>query len=115
MMINDTLREHLDRTVVTYLDDILIYTDGNLEQHVKDVQQILTKLQERRLKVNLKKCEFYVKETEFLGFIIGVDSIRIDPAKITSIKEWPTPKNLKEVQSFLRLANYNRKFILGYS
>ncbi|CAD0043000.1 unnamed protein product [Aureobasidium pullulans] len=115
MMINDTLREYLDRTVVAYLDDILIYTDGNLEQHVKDVQQVLTKLQERRLKANPKKCEFHVKETEFLGFIIGVDGIRIDPAKITSIKEWPTPKNLKEVQSFLGLANYNRKFISGYS
>ncbi|CAD0055203.1 unnamed protein product [Aureobasidium pullulans] len=115
MMINDTLREYLDRTVVAYLDDILIYTNGNLEQHVKDVQQVLTKLQERRLKANPKKCEFHVKETEFLGFIIGVDGIRIDPAKITSIKEWPTPKNLKEVQSFLGLANYNRKFISGYS
>jgi transposase InsO family protein len=115
MMINDTLREYLDITVVAYLDDILIYTDGNLEQHVKDVQQVLTKLQERRLKANPKKCEFHVKETEFLGFIIGVDGIRIDPAKITSIKEWPTPKNLKEVQSFLGLANYNRKFISGYS
>ena len=75
----------------------------------------MTKLKERRLKANLKKCEFYVKETKFLGFIIRVDGIRIDPTKITLIKEWPTPKNLKEVQSFLRLANYNRKFIAGYS
>ncbi|KAG9814520.1 hypothetical protein KCU63_g19795, partial [Aureobasidium melanogenum] len=115
MMINDTLREYLDITVVAYLDDILIYTDGDLNQHIKDVQQVLAKLEERRLKANPKKCEFHVKETEFLGFIIGIDGIRIDPAKITSIKEWPTPKNLKEVQSFLGLANYNRKFISGYS
>ena len=115
MMINDTLKEYLDRIVVAYLDDILIYTDGDLEQHIKDVQQVLTKLQERNLKANPKKCEFHVKNTEFLGFIIRVDGIRIDSAKITSIKDWPTPKNLKEVQSFLRLANYNRKFIAGYS
>lgn len=115
MMINDTLKEYLDRTVVAYLDDILIYTNGDLKQHIKDVQQVLTKLQERNLKANPKKCEFHVKNTEFLGFIIGVDGIRIDPSKITSIKEWPTPKTVKDVQSFLGLANYNRKFIAGYS
>ena len=115
MMINDTLREHLDKTVVAYLDDILIYTTGTLQEHVHDVQQVLTKLQARNLKANPKKCEFHTKETEFLGFIIGVDGIRIDPSKIAAIKEWPTPTCVKDIQSFLGLTNYNRKFVESYS
>ena len=62
-----------------------------------------------------EKCKFYKKEIEFLGFIINTTRIKIDLKKVQSIKEWPTPKNVTEIQAFLGLANYNRKFVKGYS
>lgn len=62
-----------------------------------------------------EKCEFHKKSVKFLSFIIGTDGVRIDPEKTKSVEEWPTPKTVKDIQSFLGLANYNRKFIPNYS
>lgn len=62
-----------------------------------------------------ENCEFHKKSVKFLGFIIGTDGVKIDPEKTKSIKEWPTPKIVRDIQSFLGLANYNRKFIPEYS
>ena len=62
-----------------------------------------------------EKCKFYKKEIEFLGFIINTTGIKMDPKKIQSIEEWLTPKTVTEIQAFLGLANYNRKFVEGYS
>jgi hypothetical protein len=66
-------------------------------------------------KTALEKYEFHKKSVKFLGFIIGTDGVKIDLGKIQSIKEWPTLRNVTDVQSFLGLANYNRKFIQDYS
>jgi hypothetical protein len=114
-LINDTLRDLLDITVVAYIDDILIYTKGSLEDHIKDVQAVFERLGTVDFKTAPEKCEFHKKSVKFLGFIIGTDGVKIDPGKIQSIKEWPTPRNVTDVQSFLGLANYNRKFIQDYS
>ncbi|KAI6789405.1 hypothetical protein KC331_g215 [Hortaea werneckii] len=114
-MINDTLRDLLDITVIAYVDDILIFTTGSLEQHIRDVQAVFERLNTTTFKTAPEKCEFHKKTVKFLGFIISKDGVRIDPAKTTSIQEWPTPKTVKDIQSFLGLANYNRKFIKDYS
>lgn len=114
-MINDTLRDLLDISVIAYVDDILIYTTGSLQDHIKDVQAVFERLSATTFKTAPEKCEFHKKSVKFLGFIIGTDGVKIDPEKIKSIEEWPTPTNLKGVQSFLGLANYNRKFIKDYS
>lgn len=114
-MINDTLRDLLDISVIAYVDDILIYTTGSLQNHIKDVQAVFERLSATTFKTAPEKCEFHKKSVKFLGFIIGTDGVKIDPEKIKSIEEWPTPTNLKGVQSFLGLANYNRKFIKDYS
>jgi len=114
-MINNVLRDLLDITVIAYLDDILIFTKGSREQHTKDVQEVFKRLARTTFKTAPEKCEFYKKEVKFLGFIMSQNGIKIDPEKTKSIEEWPTPKNLTEVQSFLGLANYNRKFIKDYS
>ena len=87
MLINETLREHLDRTVIAYLDNILIYTKGDLEQYILDVQQVLDKLLKKNLRAVLEKYEFYKKEVNFLGFIVGVNGIRMDPAKVRDVQE----------------------------
>ncbi len=114
-MINDTLRDLLDVTVIAYIDDIVIYTKGSREQHAKDVAAVFERLSRTTFKTAPNKCEFFKKEIEFLGFLIGTDGIKIDPKKTTSIVEWPVPKTVKEVQAFLGLANYNRKFVKDYS
>jgi transposase InsO family protein len=114
-MINDVLRDLLDVTVIAYIDDIVIYTKGSREQHAKDVSAVFERLSKTTFKTAPHKCEFFKKEIEFLGFLIGTDGIKIDPKKTTSIVEWPIPKTVKDVQAFLGLANYNRKFVKDYS
>ena len=114
-MINDVLSDLIDITVIAYIDDILIFTKGSREQHAKDVAAVLERLSTTSFKTAPEKCEFFRKEVTFLGFIIGTNGIKIDPEKTSSIRDWPTPKNVKDIQSFLGLANYNRKFVKDYS
>lgn len=92
-----------------------MYTKGDLPRHQVEVKHVLNALEAYHLKANSKKCEFHKEEVEFLGFFVGRKGIRIDPQKTKSVREWPIPKNVKEVQSFLGLANYNRRFIKDYS
>jgi hypothetical protein len=113
--INDLLRDLLNITVVAYVDDILIFTKGDKKQHVRDVQEVFKRLSESDFRTAPEKCEFYKTEVEFLGNIISTEGFRPDPRKTKSITEWPTPTSVKEVQAFLGLANYNRKFIQGFS
>jgi len=84
-LVNDTLKRLLNKKVIVYLDDILIYTTGTLEEHIRDVREVFDKLQERNLRIAPEKCEFYKKEVKFLGFIVGVNGIKIDPDKTKSV------------------------------
>ena len=113
-LINDTLREYLDDFVSAYLDDILIFSD-TYEEHVRHVTQVLRKLQERDLPVKLSKCEFHKHEVRFLGYIVSEKGLSADPVKIESIRDWPQPTTVKEIQAALGLFNYYRKFIEGFS
>ena len=112
--ITDVLREYMDVTCVIYLDDILIFSE-NKGEHTKHVKQILAKLQEAKLYAKLSKCQFSVKKTEFLGYIIEPGEITTDPRKVQAIVEWDTPRNIKDVQSFLGFANFYRRFMKEYS
>ncbi|GIZ39172.1 hypothetical protein CKM354_000256300 [Cercospora kikuchii] len=114
-MVNDILRDLLDICVIAYMDDILVYTKGSLEKHKRQVQGVFERLSRVGFRTAPEKCEFHKKEVKFLGFIINTRGIAIDPEKIGSIKTWPIPKTVKDVQSFLGLANYNPKFIKDYS
>ncbi|TMD69294.1 MAG: DDE-type integrase/transposase/recombinase [Chloroflexi bacterium] len=113
-LINNALREYLDKICVVYLDDILIYSKTKKE-HKRHVKLILQALKRWNLKIDLDKSQFHKEEVEFLGHIIGVNGIRIDPRKVKAILEWPQPKTLSELQQFLGLANYYRRFIKHYS
>ncbi|KAI3375591.1 hypothetical protein L3Q82_003911 [Scortum barcoo] len=115
-LINDVLRDFLNRFVfVYYLDDILIYS-RNLPDHQLHVRQpVLQRLLENRLFVKKEKCEFHASQVDFLGFIIKEGCVQADPAKVRAVAEWPIPTNRKLLQRFLGFANFYRRFIRNYS
>lgn len=113
-LINNVLRTHLDKTVVAYLDDILVYSK-TLEEHVVHVKQVLECLRKADLRLNPEKCEFHKDEVEFLGFVVGRYGVKMSATKIQVVKDWPTPKNVKGIQEFLGFVNFNRRFIKDYS
>jgi len=94
--INKVLMEHIDMCCIVYLDDVLIYSH-TLQQHRKDVSNILEAIQKSRMKVKPSKCEFHQSETEYLGFIIGQEWVKTDPVKTQAIWDWTTPKKIKEI------------------
>jgi hypothetical protein len=113
-MMNDIFKDLLDRFVIVFLDDILIFSK-NIEEHVQHVQIILDRLRKFNLYAKLEKCVFHVQSIDFLGFIISADGISMDPAKTKSIIDWKTPKSAKDIQVFLGFANFYRIFIDGFS
>jgi len=112
--INDVLSDYLDDFVISYIDDILIYSN-NIEEHHEHVKLVLKKLLENNLYVKLEKCEFDVEQTTFLGYVISKNGLEMDENKVKAILEWPIPKNVKEVQSFIGLCNYYRIFIKDFA
>ena len=112
--IDSCLRPYLDHFVVVYLDDILIYS-GDVNAHTDQVRQVLQSLGEWGLFCKLEKCEFDVTSVEFLGYIISPQGIQMDPARLATIREWPAPGALREMQSFLGFCNFYRRFIHKYS
>jgi predicted aspartyl protease len=110
---NEVLFDYLDDFCTAYLDDILIYSDDPLE-HEEHVRKVLQRLREAGLQVDIKKTEFHVTRTKYLGFIISTDGIEVDPEKISAIVNWKFPTTVKGVQSFLGFCNFYRRFIESY-
>ena len=112
--INDVLREFLDDFCEAMLDDIMIYSDTH-QEHEKHVILVLTALRKAQLYVKAEKCAFHQSQVDFLGYRISGEGVSMDPAKISSVLTWPTPKSVKEIQAFLGFANFYRRFISNYS
>ena len=112
--INSVLHEFLDKFASAYLDDIIVYSKSKKE-HREHVRKILQALQKAGLQIDIKKCEFTVQETKYLGLIITSDGIKMDPQKVKAILDWKFPMGIKDLQSFLGFANFYRRFIKGYS
>jgi hypothetical protein len=100
--------------VEIYLDDLLIHS-VTIEQHYKHLEVVLKRLKEANLKLNFKKCYWFRKTLKFLGHIVSEGEIRVDPAKIEIINNWQTPRNVVQIQQFLGLSGYYRKFILHFA
>ena len=113
-LINDVLRPYLDVFCVAYLDDILIFSK-NLSDHIPHVKAVLSALLTSGLFLNGEKCIFHAPSVSFLGYIIAENGFTMDPEKVACISNWPLPKNLKDVQSFLGFCNFYRRFISDYS
>ncbi|XP_028550837.1 uncharacterized protein LOC110096704 [Dendrobium catenatum] len=113
-LMNEILRPALGRYCVVYFDDILVFS-RSLEDHCTHLSQILDILREHKLYLNLTKCEFAKSTVHFLGFIISSQGVHVDPQKIRAITDWPTPRSVTEVRSFIGLANFYRRFIRGFS
>jgi len=106
MMMNDLFWDLINQgDTTTFIDDILVATNTE-EGHDKLVEEVLRRLEENDLFVKPKKYRWKVREVEFLGVIIGLKGVEIQKEKVEGVLNWPIPKNIKEVQKFLGLANY---------
>ena len=112
--INDVLEDILGVFAFCYIDDIIVFSP-DLETHYEHLSEVLRRLRKAGLFAKLEKCEFCVPYLDFLGHRISCDGIFMDPKKVSSILEWPVPLNVKQLQSFLGLANYYRRFIPGFA
>ncbi|KAJ0481098.1 putative nucleotidyltransferase, Ribonuclease H [Helianthus annuus] len=113
-LMNRVCKSYLDKFVIVFIDDILIYskTKAKHEQHLRAVLELLKKEQ---LYAKFSKCEFWLREVQFLGHVVNGDGIHVDPTKIEAIKDWETPKTPTEIRQFLGLAGYYRRFIENFS
>jgi hypothetical protein len=104
----------LDKFLVVFIDDILIYSK-NEEEHAKHLHIVLTRIREHQLYAKFSKCIFWLEEIQFLGHILSVNGIVVDPSKVKDILEWKLPTTVHQVRSFLGLAGYYCRFIPNFS
>ena len=98
-VMNGVFRTYLDKFVVVFIDDILIYSKDK-EEHTNHLRTMLQTLRKHQLYAKLKKCEFWLTEVTFLGHAVTKEGIKVDPQKINAVTEWPRPTNVTEVRSF---------------
>lgn len=108
------LREYLDVFCFVYLEDILIFSKSD-EEHMEHIEKIFSALSEHKLTASAEKCAFFQTSVVFLGFVISVTGISMDPKKLSTIADWPYPKNLSDLQRFLGFTNFYRRFIPSFS
>ncbi|GKD76405.1 putative reverse transcriptase domain-containing protein [Tanacetum coccineum] len=113
-LMNRVFRPYLDKFVIMFIDDILIYSKTRKE-HEMHLGLVLELLKKEKLYAKFSKCEFWLREVQFLGYVINANGIHVDPSKIKAVKNWKAPITPSEVCSFLGLAGYYRRFIEDFS
>jgi hypothetical protein len=106
-LMNSVFMPELDKFVVVFIDDILIYSK-NEEEHAQHLRIVLTRLREHQLYAKFSKCAFWLEEIQFLGHVLSARGIAVDPSKVKDILEWKPPTTVHQVRSFLGLAGYYR-------
>ena len=113
-LMNKVFMEYLDKFVVVFIDDILIYYKTE-EEHEEHLRLVLQKLREHQLFAKLSKCDFWLKEVSFLGHVISNGGVAISPKNVAGVLKWSPPQTVGEIRSFLGMARYYRRFIEGFS
>jgi hypothetical protein len=113
-LMNNVLSKFLNKFVLVFIDDILIYSK-NREEHEEHLRLVLQVLREHHIYAKFSKCDFFQKQIHYLGHVISEEGVAIDPDKIISIMEWPTPKDVSDIGSFMGLEEYYKRFIKGFS
>ncbi|GJY58982.1 putative reverse transcriptase domain-containing protein [Tanacetum coccineum] len=113
-LMNRVCKPYLDKFVIVFIDDILIYSK-NKEEHEKHLKIILELLKNEQLYAKFSKCDFWLESVQFLSHVINNKGVHVDPAKVEAIRNWSAPTTPKEVRQFLGLAGYYRRFIEGFS
>lgn len=111
---NEVFKDYLNKFVVIYLDDSLVYSKTP-EEHEKHLRLVLQRLREHKFYASPETCHFNQKEVAILGQLVGANGIKVDPKKVQHVQDWPVPKDMHQLRAFQGLANYFRKFIQGYS
>ena len=115
MMMNNLFRDLINQgDTVTFIDDILVATDTE-EEYNELVEEVLKRLEKNDLFVKPEKCKWKVREVEFLGVVISLKGVEMQKEKVEGILNWPASRNIKEVQKFLGLANYYRRFTKDFT
>lgn len=109
-LMNSVFHQYLDKFVLVFIDDILIYSQ-NIKEHEEHLRIVLQTVWEHQLYGKFSKCDFYKDQIQYLGHIITKEGIVVDPEKIKTIMEWPTPKDVADIRSFMGLAGYYPRFI----
>ena len=113
-LMNRVFGPYLDKFVIVFIDDILVYSSSK-EEHAEHLRILLQTLREHQLYAKFIKCQFWLDRVTFLGHVVSAEGISVDPQKIEAIVDWKPPTNVTEVRSFLGLAGYYRKFVEGFS
>jgi hypothetical protein len=113
-LMNKVFMEKLDRFVVVFIDDILVYSKS-AEEHGQHLRVVLGKLRKHQLYAKFSRCEFWMQRVSFLGHVLTAEGVEVDPEKVKAVSEWKQPTSASEIRSFLGLAGYYRRFIEGFS
>ncbi|XP_073057303.1 uncharacterized protein [Primulina eburnea] len=113
-LMNRVFRYFLDKFVIVFIDDILVYSRSKRE-HKEHLRLVLQTLRDFQLYAKLSKCEFWIDSVIFLGHVISAQGISVDPSKVEAVLNWARPTNIPEIRSFMGLAGYYRRFTEGFS
>jgi hypothetical protein len=112
--INKVLADFMDTCCIVYLDDILIFSRTR-DEHIQHVRAIIKRLLAHNLFAKASKCEFHKDRVSFLGYMVTPNGVQMEPDRVKTVQDWPTPKTVREIRIFLGFANYYRRFIQNYS
>ena len=113
-LMNLVFMPELDKFVVVFIDDILVYSK-NKKEHAEHLKIVLTHLREHQLYAKFSKCDFWLKEVQFLGHVLSAEGVAVDPSKVKDVLDWKPPTTVHQVRSFLGMAGYYHRFILDFS